>query len=59
MLMMKFALLLLLSTSLVFAREKTEKLKFVALAGDTTAMIVLGARFLYGGGEKQSYAEAA
>ena len=55
---LKFAILLLLSTSLVFARETTEKLKSMALAGDTTAMVVLGARFLYADGEKQSYTEA-
>lgn len=55
----KVAILLLLSTSLVLARETTEKLKSMALAGDTTAMVVLGARFLYADGEEQSYAEAA
>lgn len=57
--MMKFALLLLLSTSIVFARETTEKLKSMAIAGDTAAMVILGARFLHADGEKQSYTEAA
>ena len=31
----------------------------MALAGDTTAMVVLGARFLQADGENQSYTEAA
>ena len=54
-----FAILLLLSNSLVFAKETTEKLKSMALAGDTTAMVVLGGRFHHADGEKQSYTEAA
>ena len=56
---LKFAILLLLSTSLAFARETTERLKSMALAGDTDAMVVLGGRFHHADGEKQSYIEAA
>jgi TPR repeat protein len=54
-----YASVLLFSTSLVFAREATEKLKSLALAGDTSAMVVLGGRFHHGDGETQSYTEAA
>ena len=53
------AVLLSLSSSITFARETTEKLKSMAIAGDTTAMVVLGGRFQYAEGEAKNYVEAA
>lgn len=39
-------------------RHPTAILKTLALDGDTAAMVILGARYLYGDGEKKDIAEA-
>lgn len=51
-------LLAVVSAATASARQSTDALKRMALAGDFDAMVVLGSRYLYGDGEKKDLAES-
>jgi len=54
-----FSILLVLAcVNVLSARQPTDVLKEMALAGDFDAMVVLGSRFMYGVGEKIDLAES-